>query len=402
MMFKIKRKEKKEEFLFNIWELIIITLAITIFASVLTGYTVYVLKDTNVLESNETKDIIDTFNKIKNEYYEEVDIQGLADAAIDGMMEYLDEKYSVYMDGEETLDLNDKLNGNYEGIGIQIIKYPESNIEITSVFDNTPASKAGLKSGDIIKEVNGVKITNKTSADELTSLIKKSKNVSITILRDKEEKRFELVCETIDYPVVTSEVFTKNNKKIGYIYLQAFSKTATDQVRSALEKIESENIDSLVFDVRSNTGGYLNVTTEIASLFLKKGKVIYSVEGKNSKSIVYDETKEMRSYPIVVLIDGSTASASEILASCLKESYGAILIGTKSYGKGKVQQTSKLSDDTMIKYTTAKWFTPEGNSIDGIGLMPGITVELDNKYLKAPTYENDNQLDRALEFLANN
>ena len=139
-----------------------------------------------------------------------------------------------------------------------------------------------------------------------------------------------------------------------------------------------------------------------SNIFLKKDKKIYSLESKDSKQVVVDTTKEHKTYPIVVLIDGATASASEILAAALKESYGAILVGTNSYGKGKVHQTNKLSDDTLIKYTTAKWFTPNGDSIDGVGLEPGIYVELDEKYFVYLTDEYDNQLQKALELLANN
>ena len=135
-------------------------------------------------------------------------------------------------------------------------------------------------------------------------------------------------------------------------------------------------------------------------MFLKRGKVIYSLEMKDKTSEVKDNTKEYRTYPIVVLVNGATASASEILTAALKESYGAIVVGTKTYGKGKVQQTSKLSDDTVIKYTTAMWYTPSGESIDEVGITPGVIVELDSKYYQDATYENDNQLQTALSVLS--
>ena len=139
---------------------------------------------------------------------------------------------------------------------------------------------------------------------------------------------------------------------------------------------------------------------ETLELFIKKGKVLYSLEEKSNKTIIYDESNEKRTYPIVVLIDNASASASEILASSLKESYGAVLVGVNTYGKGKVQQTSTLNDDSMVKYTTAKWYTPNGNSIDEIGIKPGVYVELTEKYANNPSDETDDQLQKAIDVVS--
>ena len=155
----------------------------------------------------------------------------------------------------------------------------------------------------------------------------------------------------------------------------------------------------MIFDVRSNTGGYLTSVTEILNLFLKKGHLMYSLEEKDKKKMYYDTTKEEYDKDVVVLIDRKTASASEILASSLKESYGATIVGTTSYGKGKVQNTYKLSKDTMLKYTTAKWYTPSGNSIDEVGITPGIYVTLGKEYVLNPSDETDTQLQKAVDLL---
>ena len=317
------------------------------------------------------------------------------------MMKYLNENYSEYMDTDETNALEDKLKGDYDGIGVEIGKIGK-DIIIVNVFENSPAYIAGIKAGDIMAKVDGNEIKDETTLEEVTALIKGKKKTTITVLREKKEYTYTVDIENIDIPVVTSKKFNKDGKKIGYLYLETFSLNAEKQMSTKLKKLESEEIDSLIIDLRGNTGGYLNSATDIASLFLKKGKIIYGIESKDKKENVKDKTKEERNLPIVVLIDGGSASASEILAASLKESYGAILVGMKSFGKGRVQQTSKLSDDSLIKYTTAKWYTPSGDSIDGIGLTPGIMVELTEEYVKNPCDATDTQLQKALEILANN
>lgn len=377
---------------------VVVAIFIAIISSVITGFVFYNFKG-QLIGDKELSDIINTYEKIKSEYYETIDNESLATSAIDGMMSFLEEKYSVYMDNEDTEYLNDKLKGNYEGVGISIVKKTTGEIIILNVYDNTPAFDAGLKANDILIEVNGKKITEEISADEIVNMIKEKKDVHIKVKRDDKELEFDLEKKVVDYPVVGSQIFKKDDNTIGYLELTSFNASADKQVSQTLKKLEQEGIDSLIIDLRGNTGGYLSMANSIANMFLKKGKVIYSLEGKTTRNTVVDTTDEERTYDIVVLIDSATASASEILASALKESYGAILVGTKSYGKGKVQQTSTLSDDTMIKYTTAKWFTPSGDNIDGIGITPGIEVYLTKDYLNNPIQDNDLQLAKALEVL---
>lgn len=388
-IFKIKNKNTTYTFK----ELLIVTIFVTLIVSTITGFVVY-----KVISSNELIKLESSYNKIKNEYYSDINKEELENAAIDGMMKYLNEKYSLFMDQEETSSLNDKLEGNYDGIGIEIgIK--NSKITVLNVYDNTPASIAGLKINDELVKVEDLTINGSTSLKDVTNLIKNKKSVKLSIKRDNEVKEFNINIKNIEKPVVTKKIFEKNNKKVGYIYLSTFSENAGTQVKEALKKLDGENIDSLIFDVRSNTGGYLTSVTEILNLFLKKGHLMYSLEEKDKKKMYYDTTKEEYDKDVVVLIDRKTASASEILASSLKESYGATIVGTTSYGKGKVQNTYKLSKDTMLKYTTAKWYTPSGNSIDEVGITPGIYVTLGKEYVLNPCDENDAQLQKAVDLL---
>ena len=388
-IFKIKNKNTTYTFK----ELLIVTIFVTLIISTITGFVVY-----KVISSNELIKLESSYNKIKNEYYSDINKEELENAAIDGMMKYLNEKYSLFMDQEETSSLNNKLEGNYDGIGIEI-GIINSKIMVLNVYDNTPASIAGLKINDELIKVEDLVIDESTSLKDVTNLIKNKKSVRLSIKRDNEVKEFNINIKKIEKPVVTKKIFEKNNKKVGYIYLSTFSENAGTQVKETLKKLDDENIDSLIFDVRSNTGGYLTSVTEILNLFLKKGHLMYSLEEKDKKKMYYDTTKEEYDKDVVVLIDRKTASASEILASSLKESYGATIVGTTSYGKGKVQNTYKLSKDTMLKYTTAKWYTPSGNSIDEVGITPGIYVTLGKEYVLNPCDENDTQLQKAVDLL---
>ena len=396
-----KNKKKKEVVSFNIYEVIIITVAFAVVSSLTTGFVVNHFTKIQILDNPNLSDITETYQMIMDEYFEEVDEKGLASAAIDGMFDFLNENYSIHLNNDATTDLEDKLKGYYDGIGIEIGKNA-SGVVVTRVFDGTPASEAGIKAGDYLIDVEGTEINASSELEDVTTLIKGKKEIVVTVKRDKEKKSFIVNIKTIEIPVVSTNIYEKNDSKIGYLYLETFSSNAANQVNNALKSLEKDNVDSLIIDLRGNTGGYLTVTTDIAKLFLKEGRTIYSLETKNEKEVVKDNTKEYRTIPIVVLINNGTASASEILAAALRDSYGAIIVGTKSYGKGKVQQTSKLSDDTLVKYTTAKWFTPNGDSIDGVGLEPSITVEIGSDYYKYLTDEYDNQLQKALDVLASN
>lgn len=384
---------------YTLKEVILITVIFTIFFSVLSGITVYLLSDKNIIASSNVKDITNTYNEIKNSYYETVDEEELKNSAINGMMNFLNEKYSIYMDKDSTDSLNKKLDGNYKGIGISVSKIKD-DIKIVEVFEGTPASNAGLIKNDIIKKVDDLEVTKDTSLNDVVSLIKENNQISISVLRDNEIKEFKIDVKNIEQPVTSSDIYELDNKKIGYIYLSTFSENSYSQFRKKLIELENKGIDSLIVDVRSNTGGYLESANDIASMFIKKGKALYTLSEKNNNKVFYDETVESRDYDIAVLVDSITASASEVLASALKESYGATIIGTKTYGKGRVQQTSNLSNKTMIKYTSALWLTPNGNSIDGVGIIPGIEVKLSKKYADNPSDKTDDQLQKALKFLS--
>ena len=224
-------------------------------------------------------------------------------------------------------------------------------------------------------------------------------DLSITVLRNGESVSFNISTAKLYVPAISYKVI--DNTNIGYIRLATFSSTVFNQVSDALIELNNKEISSLILDLRVNAGGYLEASEKVASLFLEKGKTIYSLETKKSKTIIKDKTIDKTEYPIVVLIDENTASAAEILAAALKESYGATIVGVKSYGKGKVQQVVSLIDGSMAKYTTGKWYTPTGTNVDKVGITPDYTVTLEIEKDQNGNTINivDTQLIKAIDLL---
>jgi carboxyl-terminal processing protease len=224
-------------------------------------------------------------------------------------------------------------------------------------------------------------------------------SVNVIIERDGKEIELKLTRRQIILTSISREIFTEGSKKIGYLKIDIFSNNTYTQFKDNLLMLEKANIDSLIIDVRDNSGGYLYRVSEIVSLFLPKDKVIYQLEDKDGVEKVYSYTDESRNYPIVVLINEYSASASEILTAALQESYGATIIGVNSLGKGTVQQTFDLESGGMIKYTIQKWLTPNGNWINKKGITPDIKVEQSEEYYKDFAFEYDTQLHKAIEYL---
>lgn len=388
---------KKEGFSYP--EMVIIMIIAILFGFLIGNVVSFTKKETtNSSVPSELKEFVDTYNDIVNNYYDKVNKEELIDAGIKGMINYLDDPYATYFDGTSSTNFNQTLEGNYEGIGIEVT-LDNNKVKITKVFADTPAKKAGIKVGDYITKVNGESVEGKSLSD-VVSLIKNAKNkeVEITITRDNQEKTMKVTRTTVDMPYTSSKVYEENGKKIGYLKIEMFSNNITKQVKKELESLKKKNIDKLVIDVRDNPGGYLTQVTEILSLFMTKKDVIYQLQTKNNKEKVYStSSKATYSYPVVVLINENSASASEILASAFKETYNAEIVGVNSYGKGTVQKTGDLNNGDTIKYTVQKWLTPKGNWINEKGVTPTKEVKLELKENEILTEDNDNQLKAAIE-----
>lgn len=388
---------KKEGFSYP--EMVIIMIIAILFGFLIGNVVSFTKKETtNSSVPSELKEFVDTYNDIVNNYYDKVNKEELIDAGIKGMINYLDDPYATYFDGTSSTNFNQTLEGNYEGVGIEVT-LDNNKVKITKVFADTPAKKAGIKVGDYITKVNGESVEGKSLSD-VVSLIKNAKNkeVEITITRDNQEKTMKVTRTTVDMPYTSSKVYEENGKKIGYLKIEMFSNNITKQVKKELESLKKKNIDKLVIDVRDNPGGYLTQVTEILSLFMTKKDVIYQLQTKNNKEKVYStSSKATYSYPVVVLINENSASASEILASAFKETYNAEIVGVNSYGKGTVQKTGDLNNGDTIKYTVQKWLTPKGNWINEKGVTPTKEVKLELKENEILTEDNDNQLKAAIE-----
>ena len=350
--------------------------------------------------SRELSKFVEVYDTLIDNYNGEIDKVKLIDDAIDGMMSSFGDNYTGYVDEENTDKFNEQVVGVYEGIGCTI-QLKEKGIEVIEIFDDSPSEKAGLHVGDIILKVDD-KDTMKMNADDIARYIKNKKAAEITMIvsRDGKEVKLSLIRAEVQTPVVSSVIYEKNNKKIGYLNISIFSSNSPKQFKDKLKELENDGIDSLVIDVRNNNGGYLSAVTDIASELLSKGDIIYHVEKDKKKTVVKDKNSVEREYPIAILINQASASASEILAAAIKESYGGYVVGVTTYGKGTVQQTKQLSDGSMIKYTIENWLTPKGNWIDGVGVEPTHALGLSEEYYKNAIVENDNQLQKALELVS--
>lgn len=350
------------------------------------------------LDKNLNK-FYDAFITLKENYFEEITDERLIDSAIKGMLSSTGDTYTNYNDSEETEEFLENIQGTYEGIGATIGMKEDKTIYVADMFKDGPSDKAGLKKDDIIISVDNKKFED---VEKLANYVKKEagKKVKVKILRDNKEKTITITRETVELQSVESSIKEVNDKKIGYIDISVFSSVTDTQFSEHLKKLEKEKIEGLVIDVRSNGGGYLSVVTDIVKTLLPKDKTIYKLEMDGKVSTVKDNTKEKRTYPIAVLINGGSASASEILAASIKESYEGYLVGTKTFGKGTVQQTSTLSDGSMIKYTIEKWLTPDGNYITDVGIEPTNEVKMNEEYYTNYSEEFDNQLQEALQLVS--
>ncbi len=396
-----RKKQEIKQNTFSTTEVIVILfLSIAVSLTIGSLVTYNLNKNKNEVTTKEFKKFIDNYNYINNNYYKKVDKDKLIDGAISGMLSSLGDDYSYLIDDESSENFDIRLEGEYEGIGVEIISTDEEII-INRVFKDSPAEKAGLKSGDIILKIDnkeyGVDETN-----ELASYIRKNekKDFDVTIKRKNRERTFTITKSSVTIESVIKKIFKKNKKKIGYLYISIFSNSSTRQFKEELEELEKENIDSLIIDVRDNSGGRLTTATGIISLFLNSKHVIYQTDTKGTITKYYSTGKKTKDYPIVVLQNSNSASASEMLSAALKEEYKATIVGETSYGKGTVQELLELGKNVEYKITTKKWLTPKGHSIDKKGVSVDYEVELDDEYKNDPSEENDNQLQKALEVIS--
>lgn len=340
------------------------------------------------------------YNDILKNYYKDVKKEDLVEGAIKGMLESLDDEYSSYLDEEENEEFELQMEGSYEGIGVSLNDKENVGIVIIEVFSDSPAEKVGIKANDIIISIDGTDFSEK-SASDVANYVRKSnlKDFDIVVKRGTENKKFSITRSRVEIKSVTTKTYYQNNQKIGYLKINVFAANTTSQFLKELETLEKSGIDGLIVDLRNNSGGYLSAVTTMTSAFLDKTKVIYKTDFKGKIETFNSNGKITKKYPIVMLGNEGSASASEIMIAAMVDSYGADFVGTKTYGKGTVQELKDYSTTESFKFTVKKWLTPNGEWINEKGIIPTHLVELSEDFLSNPIDENDNQLKKALELI---
>ena len=334
-----------------------------------------------------------------DEYYlGDVDEAALEDSLYHGLVDGLDDPYSTYYSEEELEEVMESAEGIYYGIGAYIgLDTASGYCEITKVMDGTPAMEAGLQAEDIIVEVNGEDMWGITTS-EIVTYIKGPENttVDLTIYREGELDYLDITVERrkIETPTV---VYEMDENKIATIQITQFDEVTTDQFKDSLKQAEQEGMKALVLDLRDNPGGSLATVVDIAGELLPKGLVVYTEDKAGERNEYKSDGKNEIQVPVVVLVNENSASASEILAGAIQDYKKGTILGTTTFGKGIVQKIFPMSDGSALKLTISHYYTPAGNDIHGVGIVPDEELELDKeKYVEDGT---DNQMDRAKEIL---
>jgi len=311
--------------------------------------------------------------------------------AIKEMLKELGDPYTRFMDPEEFKDLQIDTSGELTGVGIQLAKDEETNeLIVISPIEDTPAFEMGIIAKDIIKKIDG-QSTEGMDVHDAVKLIrgKPGTVVTLTIQRGEEEKDYPLTRTKIEIHPVRTRIETTPNGKIGYIRLNQFNAQAAKDIEKAVTELEKEEVRGYILDLRSNPGGLLNASVEIAQVWLEEGKIVSIVERTGEVESYEAEKDALTDKPLIVLVDGGSASASEIVSGALQDHQRAILVGSQTFGKGSVQSVRNLQDGSGIAVTIAKYLTPNGTDINKQGIKPNVVVELTEEQLKALQSDRD-------------
>lgn len=392
---------KRKHFIFCLVFTVLITavLAFTLsnYISITVGDKVVVTKgDYRVLQ--DSKKLLSLKKYIDKNYLEFIDSQVLMDGAVKGLFDSLGDPYSIYMNEEEFKDFNEATSGIYGGIGV-IVTEKDGYVTVVAPIEDTPGDKAGLKTGDRIIKVDEID-TMDIGLDKATSLMKgkKGTKVKLTIIREDKDsplvieiKREEIVLKTVKSETIEND--------ITYIRISMFDQDTGKEFKKAIKEVDTNTIKGLILDLRQNPGGFVKQCIDVADELLDKGIIFYTEDKYKNRDITYSKEGKV-SVPYILLVDGGSASASEIVAGAVKDRKEGLIIGEKTFGKGLVQTVEKLSDGSGFKLTTQKYFTPNGISINKIGIDPDIVVSsFDGTEEENAVIIKDNQLERAVEEL---
>ncbi len=353
----------------------------------------------SVLDRETIDKLNNLYGLIKGTYIEDVDKKTLQEGLYRGLLEALDDPYSVYYNKEEYAEMMESTSGTFEGIGAYLTQDPETkDISVVKPIKDSPAQKAGMLADDIIVEVDGEDVTGQ-DLNLVVSKLRgpKGTEVKVGVQRKGEDdiirfdiKRAEINSESVDHEMLED--------KIGYIQIMDFADDTANQFNEAMDDLEDQGMKKLIIDLRSNGGGYVDVSVQIADRLVRDG-VIVSVRDRNELSYSYEDAGDEKylKIPCVVLVDGNTASASEILTGALRDYKIATVMGTKTFGKGITQIITPLEDGSGVKITNSKYYSPNGENIHGKGIEPDVEVEFDAERYKEDG--TDNQLEEAIRYL---
>jgi carboxyl-terminal processing protease len=343
----------------------------------------------------------EAWDLLQNQFYGELpSATDLPYAAIEGVIARTGDQYTAFLDPVRADILSQDMTGSFEGIGATVRLRDDGKLEIVQPLPGQPASQEDLRPGDVILEADGVALQGK-NIYEAISLIRGPAGTVVRLLVERQDVDQPFVVEVtrarIEMPVVESEMLEEN---IAYVRLNGFGETATDELQQALLEQLAKEPEALIFDLRGNPGGYLSTAVKVASQFIGEGTILVE-RFRDDTERTYSATRGgvALDVPLVVLVDGGTASASEIVAGAIQDADRGTLIGTQTLGKGSVQLVNTLSDGSQLRVTTARWFTPDGRAIHGTGLEPDILVEITDQDI---TSDRDPQLERAIAYLQEN
>ena len=355
----------------TVFLLVVATAVVTLNATI---FAFYALMGFN---AQKTKDVLRFFGAlrfIETQYVRDVDYTNLIDGAISGMVKTLDDPHSIYLDPKMYELMRSHTEGSFGGVGI-VMGFKDNKITVISVMEGTPSEAAGIKTGDEIIAVDGVP-TSEIEPEEVVLHIRGEIGTDVTLKihrAGEEDKDYVVRRATIQVHTVAGQMLPDTDG-IGYIRIASFSEHTADEFKDAYHALENEGVKGMIIDLRENPGGLVTSCVAIANMVVPKGPVV-SVVQKDGRREEYESELSEEKYPLVVLIDGNSASASEILAGALQDTGAATIVGQTSYGKGSVQVILPLYDDDALKLTIAKYYTPSGRSIDGTGIEPDVRVE---------------------------
>jgi carboxyl-terminal processing protease len=369
---------------------IIIALLIAIFSSLSTLGIIYYLLGFNQQGFFNLMRFVTAYRFIELKYVNQTDDINLIDGAIDGMVKSLGDPHSNYLSPKMYQSLKEQTQGSFAGIGVVMGMDNNKNIKIVAVMEDSPGQKAGLAEGDQIIAVDGTPVTE-MAFDEVATHVRgePGTDVVLTIMRDGAQQDYTITRDNIKLKTVGHEMLDNN---IGYIQIVSFSEDTAQEFMDAYTDLQNQGMQGLVLDLRNNPGGLLGACVDIAKNLVPKGDIV-SIVDKDGNKEVYSSDLEQVQYPVAVLINKNSASASEILSGAIQDTKSGVIIGETSYGKGSVQTILPMMDDDAVKLTIAKYYTPSGRSIDGVGITPDIEVKLD----EGSTV--DTQLDKAKEVI---